>query len=102
MFPVAEVELKMLKRHLEKISSYPKLISKRLESMALASLYSGLKSPIPNEYNIGHLLNSLTNWLLTPHDGLVLHINDEISAYALFSFSLSMVTVEHTALLSKS
>jgi hypothetical protein len=35
------------------ISTYPKLISKKLESMSLVSPCSGLKSPIPNEYNIG-------------------------------------------------
>ena len=38
------------------ISTYPKLISKILETMASASPYSGLKSPIPNEYNIGQVL----------------------------------------------
>ena len=38
------------------ISTYPKLISKKLETMASASLYSGLKSPFPNEFNIGQLL----------------------------------------------
>ena len=35
------------------ISIYPKLISKK---SALASPCSGLKSPIPNRYNIGQLL----------------------------------------------
>jgi CRISPR/Cas system-associated protein endoribonuclease Cas2 len=38
------------------LSTYPKLISKKLESMASASPCSRLKSPIPNEYNIDKLL----------------------------------------------
>jgi len=46
-----------MRREIKKIlSTYPKLISKILETMALASPYSGLKSPIPNEYNIGQVL----------------------------------------------
>jgi hypothetical protein len=38
------------------VSSYPKLISTIWESTALASPCSGLKPPIPYEYNIGQLL----------------------------------------------
>ncbi len=44
--------------------------------MALVSPYSGLKSPIPNEYNIGHLLIydlSSKEYLLKETDALVLH-----------------------------
>ena len=50
-----------IKKSKNLISTGPKLISKKQESKALASPYSGLKSPTPYEYNIGQIL-TLSKW----------------------------------------